>query len=568
MHPKKKRVLIIGLDGATFDLITPWAADGRLPHLAQLMAAGCHGHLASTIQPTTAPAWVTFMTGMNQGKHGLYDFVRRRQHSYNLEVTSAAQVSAPTLFDIASQQGKHVVAVNVPYTSPPRPVNGVMIGGPFAPTVTRDLFYPPLYHDAILKMVPDYFILPDYNGRARDPMADYAARLMQGIEYRERISLHLLRSQPWDLFMVVFMATDEVQHSFWHCLEAPDGSPEARYRHTIRHVYQRIDEAIGKMLEAIAEDGDERETAVLLVSDHGAGPFRWMINLNRWLAEAGYLQFRRDNASGLRRLKTKTIKRLALAYRRYLPAQWRAAMRARLGSERFQQVKGEFESALMTASVAWEETQAYALGAGGNIYVNVKGREPAGIVEPDTAYEQVRTELARRLMTLREPETGEAMVRRVYRREELYQGPFLEQAPDLVIEWTDYAFWGRGQYDSQSPVFQKQRQLDFSDQPLTGSHRPQGILIAQGAGIRAGQQVEGARLLDVAPTVLSLLGIAPTPAMDGRFLTDLFTEDEAKRIQAAAETAVSVEESSPDPFQYSSEEEEQIAEHLRSLGYL
>jgi predicted AlkP superfamily phosphohydrolase/phosphomutase len=259
---------------------------------------------------------------------------------------------------------------------------------------------------------------------------------------------------------------------------------------------------------------------------------------------------------------------MALGYRRYVPSQWRAAVRARLGSERFDQVKGEFESALLTSNVVWEQTKAYALGAGGNIYVNVAGREPGGIVEPGTAYEQVRQELVAALMTMRDPESGKPIVKQVHRREELYSGPFLEQAPDLIIEWTDYAYWGRGQYDSQAPVFQRQRHLDFSDQPLTGSHRLEGILIAHGPGIRQGETIEGTTLLDLAPTLLGMLGIQAPKEMDGRFLSPLFDAEYADQLQSLLKLTHPTEAAIPSDHQFTPEEEALIAEHLRSLGYL
>jgi len=562
----KKRVLIIGLDGATFDLIKPWAEQGYLPHLSHLMKEGTYGPLQSTIQPTTAPAWATCITGVNQGKHGLYDFVRRRPNSYNLEVTNAAQVATPNIFDIAGQNNNRTVTINIPYTFPLRPLNGIMIGGPFMPTFTKELVSPPDMFNVIKQLVPDYFIIPDFDHRAPDPMAAYAEKLLQGIEFREKLCLHFLGKESWDLFMAVFMATDEVQHTFWHCLDAPDTSPLAPYRDAIRNVYQRIDQAIGNMLSQIAADHSGRETIVFILSDHGAGPFRWMINLNRWLANTGYLKFHSETKAPMQRLKTSGIKQLAQAYRRHLPAKIRASIRARLGAHTFSRVKEEFESALLTSAVDWGETKAYALGAGGNIYINLKDREPDGIIQPGKAYEQLRNEIIDALMTMVEPETGDVVVRKVHKREELYSGPKLADAPDLIIEWVDYACWGRGQYDGGETVFEAQRHLDFSDQPLTGSHRPKGILIAHGTGIRSGEQITEAHLLDMAPTILSILGIQPLPEMDGGFLTALFKDTEIKQVQQAiTESTLPVESAQ---LTISPEEEEAIAKHLRALGYL
>jgi len=561
-----KRIAIIGLDGATLNLIKPWSYQGQLPNLSRLMAQGCYGTLASTLQPTTAPAWVTFMTGMNQGKHGLYDFVRRRSDSYNLQVTNSSHISASTMFEVASQHGKRVITVNVPYTFPPRSIHGVMIGGPFAPAVTPALVSPTDYFSLIQKIVPEYFVLPDFDARASDPLTDYANKLIKGITMREKLSLHLLDKEPWDLFMVVFMATDEVQHTFWHCLEAEDGTPAARYRHVIRDVYRRADQAIGAMLDQINEDGSEQETVVLVVSDHGSGPFHLMINLNHWLAQEGYLAFRDDRKGPLKRTYAETLKRFVELYRRYVSASGRAAIRKHLGVNLFNQAKEGFESALLTASVAWDRTQAYSLGAGGNIYLNVRGREPLGIVKPGIEYERLCRELSDALMRMQDPQTGDALVRRVYRREEIYHGPKLDVAPDLIIEWADYGYWGRGRYDIHSPVFETQRHFDFSDQPLTGSHRPEGVLIAHGSGIRVGEQIEGARLLDMAPTVLNLLGISPPPEIDGRLLSELLSEQEFEWLRQHLEEQdhlVTNEE-----FEYDSQQEKQISEHLRSLGYL
>lgn len=566
MNSKTKRVLVIGLDGATFDLIEPWAAQGLLPNIARLMNNGTFGNLKSTLQPTTAPAWVTFMTGVNQAKHGLFDFVRRKRDSYNLEITNGSLVAAPTIFEIASQQGHRVVSINVPYTFPPKPVNGVMVAGPFVPTVGPELVYPPDFFEKLKGIAPNYSVLTDYNGRADDPLSDYATKLVQGIEMREALALHLMESESWDLFTVVFMATDEVQHTFWECMESDSGTPAAKYGGVILQIYQRLDQAIGKLVSQVESEALNRDTTVVILSDHGAGRFRLMINLNRWLSEANFLKFRLEENGPTRNMRTGTIKRLAQAYRRYVPPRMRSAFRGWLGSERFERAKGAFESALLTDLVNWDETIAYSLGAGGNIYVNLAGREPQGIVQPGSEYEQLRERLIAALLTMRDPQTGEAIIKNVLKREELYNGPYLEQAPDLVIQWADYGYWGRGQYDVHAPVFENQRQFDFSDQPLTGSHRLHGILIMHGEEVKTGHRIMGANLIDLTPTILGLLGIAPLASMDGHLLEEAFTNDGLKHIRQRAE-ASHLEITSKE-YAYDSEMEEKISEHLRSLGYL
>lgn len=560
MGESSTRVLIIGLDAATFDLIEPWAAQGYLPNIAKLMAEGTHGRLASTLQPTTAPAWVTFMTGMNQGKHGLYDFVRRRPGKYSLDVTNGSHVAAPLMFETLSQLGQRMITVNIPYSYPPRPVNGIMIGGPFAPAVTRELVYPPEVFETLKQIAPDYFVIPDYDAHAADPMTHFAAQLRREVELREQVSVALMQREGWDVFAVVIMATDEVQHTFWHCMEAPDDSPLAKHRHVIRDIYQRCDEAVGKLIAAARSD--ERALDVIVLSDHGAGRFEWMINLNRWLADRGLLRFQLERSNPIKQLRLNVVQKSARAYRHYVPADTRTIIRNRLGSKRFSRVQEEFQSAVVTDTIDWAQTQAYSLGAGGNIFINLQGREPLGCVTA-AEYEQVRQRIIDELAQLRDPDNGRPMVQKAHRREELYHGPQLDQAPDVIVQWADYAYWGRGFYGPQQPVFEKQQRFDFSDQPLSGSHRPDGILIAQGPHIRSGAPVTGARLIDIAPTVFRLLGFAPPAEMDGRMLDDMLISSAEVLTETVASSATAGEQ-----LDYTPEEAEIIAEHLRALGYL
>ena len=172
-----------------------------------------------------------------------------------------------------------------------------MIGGPFAPAVTRELVYPPEMFETLKQVAPDYFVIPDYDAQAADPMSGFAAKLHREVELREQVSLALIEREAWDVFAVVIMATDEVQHTFWQCMEAEDDSPLVKYRHVIRDIYQRCDEAVGKLIEAARRGGNEVD--VIVLSDHGAGRFEWMINLNGWLADQGLLRFQADRSSPL-----------------------------------------------------------------------------------------------------------------------------------------------------------------------------------------------------------------------------------------------------------------------------
>lgn len=562
MATARKRILVIGLDGGTFDLIEPWVAEGYLPNLAGLMSKGCHGPLASTLQPVSAPAWTTFMTGTNQGQHGLYDFVRRRTGSYKLEVTNASMIAVPTVFDLVGDCGLRVVALNVPYTFPPHPVNGVLVSGPFAPVADARLVYPPELGKTLMGLVDGYFITADYDPGVPDPLSAYVSALERGVEYRRRLATYLMDTNPWDLFVVVFMATDQVQHFFWHCMPDSGDDNRARFRHAIRGVYQRVDQAIGSLLERI-----DKDIVVITMSDHGAGPLHRVVNLNRWLDEAGFLRFRPSQNRSGGRWQARLVNGLVNAYRHRTPATLRARVRSHLGVRRFEQLKGDIETTLFTSAIEWRETTAYALGAAGNIYLNVVGREPEGIVQPGPEYETLRNELADTLAAMEDPETNQRIVRRVWRREELYHGPFLEQAPDLLIEWGDYRYWGRGRYDIWSaPIFEDRKTLDFSALLLTGTHRPDGIFIASGPGVKAGAEIDGARLIDLAPTILGILDLPIPGYMDGSVLQAAFVEGAIE--STVLPDAVTTVQSHRGESGYTSEDVAKISRRLEDLGYL
>lgn len=547
------RLVLLGLDGATFDLILPWAQAGYLPNLQRLMQQGSFAPLRSTLQPVTSAAWSSFLTGVQQGKHGLYDFIRRKPDSYDVEVLHGNHVHAPNLFEIASHAGKRVISLNMPYTYPARPLNGILVAGPFAPTVNEEVVYPPQFLATLRQIVPDYFIFPDFDSHHPDPLGDYRDKLLREIAQRETLSLYCLQNEDWDVFSVVFMATDEVHHAYWHLME----TQHPQYGDAILQIYRRVDAAIGKILAALETFPGEKN--IFVVSDHGGGALKWMLNLNRYLADGGYLAYRSSGTSG-----RGLIKQAASAYKRHVPPGVRAWVREKLGSKRFNRVKGSLETSLLTDAVDWQQTRVYALGAGGNLFINLHGREPQGIVPP-AEYEALRDQIITYLHGLRDPESGAPLVQRVYRREELYHGAYLSAAPDLIIEWREYSVWGRGRYDSRAPLFEQHNHLEFSDVPLTGTHRPHGILIAAGAHVLQGAVLQNPHLTDLTPTLLGLLNI-PLPAhLDGRPLTELLPANIAATLRRATEESPAV---APNSTLYTDEEQAKVTERLRSLGYL
>ncbi len=557
------RALVIGLDGGTLDLVRPWAEAGELPVLADLMHNGTWGVLRSTVHPVTATAWSTFLTGVNAGRHGVYDFVRRRPEDGRLELTSAATIRSPTLFAYLAAHGRRVVSVNVPFTYPPPHVEGARIlGGLPAPMASPAIAHPKHLYDEVRAAVGDY-VVNVHNARYRSgsgALERYARDIEASVDLQAAAMRYLLRQGAWDLGLIVFTATDEASHAFWRCMDAADGTPEARYRDVIRRVYRRVDRAIGQLLD------DVGEVPVLIMSDHGFGPLRKLVNLNRWLMDAGFLRVREaQGGRSLRRLYLDVLRRGAQFYQRRLPPTVRHRLRRAL-HPLIGPARERLESDLFQAPIDWSRTRAYSLGTGGSIYINLAGREPFGIVHPGAEYEAVCREIAAALEALEDPETGERIVRRVAHREEIYHGPLLDEAPDLIVLWRDYAYWGRGRYDApDAPLFQEEYAVGFSDLPLTGIHRLEGMLIAAGPGLAAGRRVEGAHIADLLPTILHLLELPVPEGLDGCVLTELWETPTAPQV--AGESPTSEEITTTDSV-FTADEARAVEERLRDLGYL
>lgn len=557
----RKRVLVVGLDGATFDLIKPWVEAGYLPTLKRLLAEGTHGSLRSTVPPMTGPAWTTFATGVNPGKHRLYDWIARVPDSYRFDPVTALDCTAPTIYTLLSKVGRRVCALNIPMTYPPLPLNGVMVSGMPAPSLRAGITYPKGLVDDILANVGDYIVYPDPGQAYSEAGVDaFLARLYKATDLRVKTLDYLRSREAWDFAMVVFNGTDTVSHAMWkymdvnHPLHEP--ATAARYGNAIRDYYQYVDGKLGEIVDGLDDD-----TTLIVMSDHGFGPFHKFIHVNNWLLQQGFMQVRQGLGTRIKR---------GLFQAGFSPMNvYDTMMRLGLGSLKREVVRGQGQGLLKTLflsfeDVDWARTQAYSLGNVGQIYVNVIGREPRGCVRPGDEYEQVRDRIIAQLYLLRDPATGEQVVEQVFRREEIYHGDQLEKAPDIVFLPRRLEYFGFGEYE-----FGSHKIIEAMRRGISGTHRMNGIFIAHGATIRAGGTVEGASLVDLAPTILALMGEAVPGHMDGRVLSEILASDEelAVRSQAVVEAEPDSDEAAFE-HTFSEEDKRLLAERLRSLGYV
>jgi predicted AlkP superfamily phosphohydrolase/phosphomutase len=570
-----QKVLVIGLDGATFDLIDPWIREGHLPTMARLLRDGVHAPLISTPQYNSAQAWSTFITGKNPGKHGINDFTQSRPHSYEMRFINAASRDGKSLWRILSDAGKNVVVMNVPITYPPEPVNGCLIPGLDAPGIKDEFCYPQGLLQEIESKVGPYPFEVGVAGLVRSGRPDVAiSNAVEAIEGREKTSLYLMKTHPWDFFMVVFTEPDRLQHHFWkyHDPEHPAyHSPERQqYGDGLLRVYSRIDQAIASLLEQAGED-----TTAVLMSDHGAGTVgRKLFFINRWLEANGFLTFEKQASPramtrsllsrlmrrGMKFLNAKTSRRTKEALTRTVPG-----------------LREKVASAVTVAGINWANTKAFSRERAPTIWINRKDRFPQGCVDPGAEYERVRDAVTDGLLKLRCPESGEPIVTRVYKREELYHGKHSDQAADLTIvfnKYTERPSQSLARVASADSAFvhilspEQLARAAAAGKP-NGNHRREGIFIASGAGVRRGVHMPGTDLVNLTSTILYALG-QPIPSdMDGEVIEGMFTEEYVAahpliRGKEAEETVAASEEDGD----YSEEEAAIIRERLRGLGYV
>jgi predicted AlkP superfamily phosphohydrolase/phosphomutase len=522
-------LFVLALDGATFDLLKPWMEAGWLPALAGLAQAGTHGDLASTVPPVTACAWASFMTGKNPGRHGVFDFFRPTGPANgDVEMISSTHIAAPLLWKYLSVAGLRVGVLNVPVTYPPQPVNGYVIPGLLSPD-GADTTYPPHFWHSYAAELGPYRLAPDLLYRPGDEDL-YLAELHAVTQTQFRYARRFLQDHPVDFFMLHILATDIIQHKFWRYMDPqhPWYEPEsgAKYGNVIRDLFVAVDGALGEMLSLLPAG-----TTTIVMSDHGFGAQHFTVNLNLFLIAAGLMRLKRG--AGVR------IRSLA----------WESQVGTRIGQRLWRR-----EKLLDFSDVDWSRTRAYSLGHVGQIYVNLRGRESEGSVPP-SAYDAVRDEVSDALMTLRHPRADRPLVDRIIPGEEASYGPFQANGPDLHLVLDGYRAPAYPLFAGDGRLVTEQRLGD------SGSHRRNGVFIASGPSIRQSGMVDDARLVDLAPTIMHLMGVPVPDDLDGRVLAEALADDRPVTYQRA-------EGGEARHLALSPEQQALIAARLRNLGYL
>jgi predicted AlkP superfamily phosphohydrolase/phosphomutase len=452
--------LVIGLDCATPQFVLGEALSG-LPNLRRLASAGLHGTLRSTDPPITVPAWTSMFTSYDAGMLGIYGFRNRRSYGYeDLYFANANAVRAKTLWRYLSGQRVRALVFGVPQTYPPRPLNGVMVSCFLTPDKNAPYTFPDEIKAELEAAADGDYILDVKDFRTDDKDALLRA-VYQMTERRFKAVRHFLRRGEFDFAAMVEMGIDRLQHGFWrfcdpgHRLHAAGN----RYETVLADYYRYVDEEVGRLLDAVGSD-----TTVLIVSDHGAQRMEGAICINEWLQKEGYLTLRDRPSSPV---------------------------------------------PLEPDMVDWSRTRAW--GEGGyysRVFLNVKGREPQGVVPAD-AYEAFRDELKARLEAIPD-DAGRPIGTRALKPEEMYR-EVRNIPPDLIVYLGDLRWRSAGSVGTGTIHL-----FENDTGPDDANHAMEGIFIAAGPGVPADPRPGSYSIYDIAPTLMKRFGLDVPPDMIGK----------------------------------------------------
>jgi len=553
----KGKVLVVGLDGATFDLVRPWAEQGELPTFARLLRDGFSHDLTVELPPITVPNWPTFATGKNPGKHGLLHFMRREAGSTRLSIVSSGDLRGQTIWDILSERGRRSIVINAPVTFPPSEINGLLITGLLTPRSAQEYTYPAELKAEIQEL--GYMLTEDV-ACVKGNEKKYLEALFRVADARLRTALVLMQEHAWDFFFIVFDCTDHAGHYFWKFIDPhhPEHAPDApaELKTAILRIYRRMDEALASFLSAIDED-----TTLVVMSDHGMGPLHQRSNINNWLLDAGFLAIQETPRA---RFKHWLFRHgfTPQAVHKATPQIGLAQIRKRV-DPRQQGSKALYRRLFLSFDdIDWARTRAYALGGMGQIYINLKGREPMGIVEPGQEYQALREELAEGLYRIVNPLSGQRYIEKVYWKEELYSGERLDWLPDIIFEPGDLSCSDAGVFEFFS------NQLFHPARAISGDHRKNGLFMMWGPHVvgNAGLPSGVVKMVDLAPTILHLLGEPIPEDMDGRVVAEALQRDYLQARPPQRCSAAGVQDSRSAGL--TAQEEQEVVERLQDLGYL
>ncbi|MFQ5645620.1 MAG: alkaline phosphatase family protein [bacterium] len=508
----ERKLLILGLDGATFAILDPLIDRGEMPCLKRIISEGCSGKLKTVFPPVTPVAWASFMTGRNPGKHGVFEFFQGNPLSR--KTVNSRSLKIPTLWETLSRQGKRVNLFNLPLTYPIKRINGSVIGGFLAPDNAPGFSRPEKLIRELEAEFGPYPVMPKLVYTPGNEL-EVIRELREMNDYHFQVARKLTGREDWDLTMYHFIATDRLQHECWHLFE--------KNHPRFIEFYHELDKHLEKLVGSL-----EAKTNLMIVSDHGFGPIRYFMDLNAWLRENGYLRIKREARSRIR-------ERLHLLG---LTPSWLYRKTAGLGIshirlKRYRQADSwwlKLARALFLSyeDIDWSRTRAYSQGNFGQIFLNRAGRQPQGIVGQGREAEELIEEISRKLGRITAPRSRTPLIKKFLYGNETYQGKYACLAPDISFLLNDMSCKPAGTLEFSShrlfsPVFGN-----------SGDHYLDGVFIAIGPLFKSGLTLSDTSIMDLYPTIMKIMG-GPLPHdLDGRVLDEVFEKQTPEVFQPAA----------------------------------
>lgn len=531
------RTLLIGLDGATFSVLDPLMEDGVMPFLRDLTASGARATLRSTVPALTPPAWTSLLTGRGPGQHGIFDFFRKEApQSHHIRFLTSADIGCEAIWSMINRAGQRATLLNFPLTFPAPRLDGNLVPGGWMPWRQLRLgIHPPGLYDRMKQ-------LPGFAARELAMDMSHEEKALEGCqqdEYEGWIALHIRREQQWlavarhlmqedptDFTAVLFDGVDKLQHLCWRFIDPAYADTlteawEQRVREQCLEYFRQVDQIMAELVQLAGP-----EATVVVTSDHGFGPQVRTFFVNTWLEQCGYLRWADGHGP-------QTSK---------------------------QQVVGMGQLARHAFLLDWKHTQAYApMPSGNGIHiVRADDEHPDGV--SDELYEPLRDRMIAELRELKDPIHGQPIIANVWKREEIFDGPYIDLAPDLTLELEDGGLVS---------ILAGDAVLKARPQP-SGSHRPDGVFIARGPDLRQQAALPELSILDVAPLLLYSLHVPIPAGLEGRGYTHvvepalLQTRPGQTEVEAAA-PAASVAEVEP---VWDEEGEAEVMRRLQALGYV
>ncbi len=504
-----QRVVVIGLDGGTLNLMQPWMDDNSLPNFNKIQKQGVYGHLRSTTPYYSAPAWVSIVTGCNPGKHGVYDFFRTDCFAKKNLISSNYR-KKPAIWNLLTKADRKSIIVNVPGTYPPEVINGVMITCLLTPSFESNFTYPTkikndLTDDKLGRYELEQIAVDDVpkNLTAKYAPEKLSDQINMMTTSHATVTMNLMHKYDWDFTMVVFRGTDDIQHLLWD------------RKDLILSCYKKADEYIGKIMNTYSE------ALFIIVSDHGFGKAEKYFYVNNALYNAGYIKTTSNPTYNFNNLFMLFFDKTSKIIFHVLPIQ--KIVRSKLG-------KKFILSSGIGSNIDFSKTIAvYHSVCSRGIRINLKEKYEHGIVEKKD-YNKIRNRLIEYLENISDPDTGEKIIKKIYKYEDIYGENAINDPLDIIFDLKE-------EYGAQEAIQSNigfdsilknsKHNLPFVTKPgfydWIGDHRPDGVIFMYGENIRSNYRVN-ASVVDIVPTILSVMNIPISNDIDGRVIEEVFVK--------------------------------------------